>query len=51
MKAVTTRSTAGPGFDFEDQIAAWLLLKMLTGETIPGMDHRLGLRLQSRQVP
>ena len=44
----TTRSTAGPGFAFEDQIAAWLLLKMLTGETMPGMDGRLGLRLQSQ---
>lgn len=45
---VTTRSTAGSGFVFEDQIAAWLLLKMLTGEAIPGMDGRLGLRLQSQ---
>ena len=44
----TTRSTAGPGFAFEDQVAAWLLLKMLTGETIPGMDGCLGLRLQSQ---
>jgi hypothetical protein len=46
--ASTTRSTAGPGFDFEDQVAAWLLVKMLTGETIPGMDQGLGLRLQSQ---
>ncbi|MEN6331991.1 MAG: hypothetical protein ABFD57_08390 [Smithella sp.] len=44
----TTRSTAGPGFDFEDQVAAWLLLKMLTGEAMPGMDNRLGKRLQSQ---
>ena len=44
----TTRSTAGPGFIFEDQIAAWLLLKMLTGEAMPGMGGRLGLRLQSQ---
>jgi len=44
----TTRSTAGPGFTFEDKIAAWLLLKMLIGEAIPGMDGRLGLRLQSQ---
>jgi hypothetical protein len=43
----TTRSTAGPGFDFEDQVAAWLLLKMLTGEAMLGMD-RPGLRLQSQ---
>jgi hypothetical protein len=44
----TTRSTAGPGFDFEDQVAAWLLLKMLTGEAMPGMDGCFGLRLQSQ---
>ena len=44
----TTRSTAGPGFTFEDQIAAWLLLKMLTGEAMPGMDGRLGVQLQSQ---
>jgi hypothetical protein len=43
----TTRSTGGLGFAFEDQVAAWLLLKMLTGEAMPGMD-RLGLRLQSQ---
>jgi hypothetical protein len=44
----TTRSTAGPGFVFEDQVAAWLLLKMLTGEAMPGMDGRLGVQLQSQ---
>jgi hypothetical protein len=33
----TTRSTAGPGFDFEDQVAAWLLLKALTGQPLPGI--------------
>jgi hypothetical protein len=44
----TTRSTAGPGFVFEDQVAAWLLLKMLTGEAMPGMDGHLGVRLQSQ---
>jgi hypothetical protein len=32
----TTRSTAGPGFDFEDRVAAWLLLKALTGQPLPG---------------
>lgn len=42
----TTRSTAGPGFAFEDQVAAWLLLKMLSGEAMPGMDGRHGSRLQ-----
>ncbi|PKN35391.1 MAG: hypothetical protein CVU61_03725 [Deltaproteobacteria bacterium HGW-Deltaproteobacteria-19] len=44
----TTRSTAGPGFDFEDQVAAWLLLKMLTGEGMPGMDGCIGRRIQSQ---
>jgi hypothetical protein len=34
----TTRSTAGPGFDFEDQVAAWLLLKALTGQPLPGIE-------------
>ncbi|MGY3493923.1 hypothetical protein [Bradyrhizobium sp. USDA 4502] len=34
----TTRSTAGPGFDFEDRVAAWLLLKALTGEVLPSVE-------------
>jgi hypothetical protein len=34
----TTRSTAGPGFDFEDRVAAWLLVKELTGQPLPGVD-------------
>jgi hypothetical protein len=34
----TVRSTAGPGFDFEDRVTAWLLLKALTGEPLPGID-------------
>jgi hypothetical protein len=34
--AATTRSTAGPGFRFEDQVAAWLLLQALTGQELPG---------------
>jgi hypothetical protein len=34
----TTRSTAGPGFDFEDRAAAWLLLKALIGQPLPGID-------------
>ena len=33
----TTRSTAGPGFDFEDRVAAWLLLKALSGQPLPGV--------------
>ena len=46
--AGTTRSTAGPGFAFEDQVAAWLLLKMLTGEALPGMQNSSGMRLQTQ---
>jgi hypothetical protein len=34
----TTRSTAGPGFHFEDQVAAWLLLQALTGQELPGVN-------------
>src|SRR5229473_2985410 len=33
----TTRSTAGTGFRFEDQVAAWLLLQALTGQELPGV--------------
>lgn len=43
----TTRSTAGPGFDFEDQVAAWLLLKILTGQPLPGIEG-VGTRLQTQ---
>ena len=35
--AATTRSTAGPGFHFEDQVAAWLLLQALTGQELSGV--------------
>jgi hypothetical protein len=41
----TTRSTAGPGFDFEDRVAAWLLVKELTGQPLPGVDGAVA-RLQ-----
>jgi hypothetical protein len=41
----TTRSTGGPGFDFEDRVAAWLLLKVLTGQPLPGVEG-IGTRLQ-----
>ncbi|MDD1523465.1 MULTISPECIES: hypothetical protein [Bradyrhizobium] len=45
--SVTTRSTGGGGFVFEDQIAAFLLVKMLSGEPIPGLgDEGLGNLLQ-----
>ena len=43
---MTTRSTAGPGYAFEDQVAAWLLLKMLRGEPLPGIETASGTRLQ-----
>jgi hypothetical protein len=36
MSPATTRST-GPGFDFEDHAAAWLLLKSLHGQELPGV--------------
>jgi len=41
----TTRSTAGPGFDFEDRVAAWFLLKALSGQPLPGVEGT-GTRLQ-----
>ena len=45
VRPSTTRSTAGPGFDFEDRVAAWLLLKVLTGQPLPGVEG-VGIRLQ-----
>jgi transcriptional regulator with XRE-family HTH domain len=46
--SVTTRSTGGPGFDFEDRVAAWFLLRMLLGEPLPGIDGAgLSLRMQT----
>lgn len=48
--SATTRSTAGPGFVFEDQITAFLLVKMLNGEPLPGLgDDGLGnvIRMQT----
>lgn len=41
----STRSTAGTGFDFEDKVAAWLLLQMLSGAPLPGIEVR-GERLR-----
>ena len=34
----TPRSTAGPGFDFEDRVAAWFLLQSLRGGKLPGVE-------------
>jgi hypothetical protein len=45
---VTARSTAGPGFDFEDQIGGYLLLQMLVGEALPGSSNAIGSRLQTQ---
>lgn len=33
----TLRSTSGAGFEFEDLIAAWQLVKALSGEQVPGV--------------
>lgn len=35
----TTRQTAGPGFTFEDLIAAWLATKLLIGEALPAVGN------------
>src|SRR5260221_5810938 len=46
--SVSTRSTGGPGFDFEDRVAAWFLLRMLLGEPLPGIDGTgISLRMQT----
>ncbi|WP_426078258.1 hypothetical protein [Janthinobacterium sp. PSPC3-1] len=34
----TLRSTSGAGFEFEDLISAWQLVKALSGERAPGID-------------
>ncbi len=39
--ATTLRSTSGAGFDFEDQISAWLQVKMLAGEPAPAVCGRI----------
>jgi hypothetical protein len=44
----TTRSRAGPGFAFEDQIGAYLLLQMLRGEALPGTEDSIGSSLQTQ---
>lgn len=33
----TLRSTSGAGFEFEDLISAWQLVKALSGEQAPGI--------------
>ena len=41
----TRRSTGGPGFAFEDEVAAWFVLKILTGRPLPGIAG-VGTQLQ-----
>ncbi|KKC31374.1 hypothetical protein WH91_19830, partial [Devosia psychrophila] len=41
------RSTSGAGFDFEDRIAAWQLVKTLAGEKMPGVDG-IATKLQAQ---
>jgi hypothetical protein len=47
----TRRSTAGTGFDFEDCVAAWLLLQALAGRDLPieGSVQRLQMQTGSLQ--
>jgi hypothetical protein len=35
--SATLRSTSGAGFEFEDLISAWQLVKALSGEQAPGI--------------
>ena len=44
--AATRRSTSGAGFDFEDRVAAWLLVQELKGRTFPGIGVGRAVRLQ-----
>lgn len=47
----TVRSTGGSGFDFEDQSAAWLMVKMLRGIVMPGIEvHGTCLLMQVRNA-
>ena len=43
----TLRSTSGAGFEFEDLISAWLLVKMLAGEQAPAIGGA-GMQLQAQ---
>ena len=43
----TLRSTSGAGFQFEDLIAAWQLVKALSGEQAPGVGG-VGTQLQAQ---
>jgi len=48
VSVATPRSRAGLGFDFEDQVGAYLLLRMLTGQALLGADDAIGSRLQTQ---
>lgn len=51
VSKATVRSTGGPGFDFEDQSAAWLMVKMLRGIVMPGIEvHGTSLLMQVRNA-
>lgn len=43
----TLRSTSGAGFEFEDLIAAWQLVNVLSGEQVPGVGG-VGAQLQAQ---
>lgn len=43
----TTRSTSGEAYDFEDYVGAWFLVKMLTGQPVPGPEA-FGTRLKNQ---
>jgi hypothetical protein len=43
----TRRSTAGTGFDFEDCVAAWLVLQALAGRALPVHGHPQRLQMQT----
>ena len=46
----TVRETSGAGFEFEDLIAAWQLVKALYGEQVPGIEG-VGTQLQAQVSP
>lgn len=45
--ATTLRSTSGAGFDFEDQISAWLQIKMLAAEPAPAVGGQI-IKIQAQ---
>lgn len=46
----TTRSTGGPGYQFEDYVSAWLLVKILLGRPLPGIGT-VGDKMQFQVEP